>query len=121
VRDVVDALLLAESNAQATNQVFNIAGDELATIAQIEAMIRGAAQRNALNLPPAAWFRGPASKLRDGDGLIFDLDKARAVLGFSPQVPLREGLEEMVAATLRDGQQGGAGKRADTWPGAWYD
>ena len=36
VRDVVDALLLAQMQATATNEVFNIAGNEVATMAQIE-------------------------------------------------------------------------------------
>jgi UDP-glucose 4-epimerase len=104
VRDLVDALLLVEAQPTAANEVFNIAGDEVATVAQIKALMRAAVRRlmvgPMLRSPMAARNQRWAPALRAYTGPIYDLTKAKKVLNYTPWVTLREGLEEMASTAL---------------------
>jgi MPBQ/MSBQ methyltransferase len=109
VRDMVEALLLAEAQLGATNEVFNVAGNEMATVAQLEVMIRTAAFRFRRGLPRghSPHFATPTPRARRV--LRYDLTKAATVLNFVPKVSLQEGLAEMVEVVLREQASGRQG------------
>ncbi|MEA2173106.1 MAG: hypothetical protein QOD00_698 [Blastocatellia bacterium] len=120
VDDVVDALLLAGTEARAANQEFNVAGAEAATEAQLQLMIKMIAARLRRGLPPAEWPARHLPNLQRRDLQRYDLTKAKSLLKYAPKVSLREGLEEMVSAVLgedepRGGEQNGGGEEP---PGA---
>ncbi len=107
VRDMVDALLLAESEPGALDEVFNVAGPEIATPSQLQAMILRAAFRTRGNRTYGLRFR--RTDRHRPQRLRYDLSKAAAHLHFVPNVSLREGIDEMVEAVL--GERSPAGRR----------
>ena len=93
VRDLADAVVLAGTQSGAAGNVFNIAGNEAITRRDLSAMMQeiagGSSWENFFPILPHARRRCP---------LNYDISKARILLGYTPQVALREGLAEMVAA-----------------------
>jgi nucleoside-diphosphate-sugar epimerase len=90
-RDMAEAIVLAGSRPGAANRAFNVAGDEPITMARLCAIVH-----EALN-PRRKWGvqREAARQLGD-HGLRFDITACQEVLGFSPQVRLRDGIAEML-------------------------
>jgi UDP-glucose 4-epimerase len=123
VRDVVAAAMLAGTLDQAGGGTFNIAGANAMTWARMVRTIRALHHRRA-----AGWFqpgrRGPElprlAARRHGTDLgateasairKYDIGKAEAVLGWEPQVPLEEGLAELVRSLEDDETAEGRGWR----------
>lgn len=103
IRDMVSALLLAAPPAEVANEAFNVAGGEVASDAEMKAIMRAAATR--LNAEQKAREASPprdtAPAFAVKGVLRYDLTKAKRLLGYTPRVTLREGLEEMVASVLK--------------------
>jgi ubiquinone/menaquinone biosynthesis C-methylase UbiE len=96
VDDVAQAVVLAGRTPEAKNLEFNIAGAEVATEQEIKTIIWAAASAEwpeAESEPHRARFEGyPFPR--------YDLSRAARLLKYTPQVPLREGLQEVVATVL---------------------
>jgi nucleoside-diphosphate-sugar epimerase len=92
VGDLADAIVLAGTKAKAANEVFTIAGGELMTARSLAATVQQIKQ-DARPSQRAA-FRG-----NHGNLLLkrYDLTKAQRLLGYVPQVTLKEGLEKSLA------------------------
>jgi len=97
VDDVAQAVVLAGRKTEARNGAFNVAGGETATEQDIRMMIWEAASPDwpAGEAPAAGRRRFESYELPR-----YDIDKARRLLGYEPQVSLRDGIREMVAAVL---------------------
>lgn len=89
VADVVRAILMAGENPAADGQVFNLAGDEPVSLRDLtERMVR-IAGRGSYELIP--W---PEEKKKIDIGDFYgDATKIRDALGWTPEVPLNEGLK----------------------------
>jgi len=97
VEDVAQAVVLAGSVAEAKNLEFNIAGREVATGNDIKRMIWEAASAEWPETEPAS----PSGARFEGyEFPRYDISRAGQVLQYTPQIPLREGLKEMVSAVL---------------------
>jgi MPBQ/MSBQ methyltransferase len=95
VDDVVDLMLIAAEHPDGAGRAFSVAGDDLVTKAQLDAMIRRAAETN-----------GPVERmvrLEEWEPPRYDLTRAEALLGFRPRVGIERGVPEMVAAVLHRG------------------
>jgi UDP-N-acetylglucosamine/UDP-N-acetylgalactosamine 4-epimerase len=97
IDNVVQANNLAAvvTNADAVNQVYNVAHGERTTLNQLFGMIRAMAGRydeEILNIKPVY---GP---VRDGDipHSLASIEKAQRLLGYSPLLNVEEGLQEAV-------------------------
>ena len=92
VENAVQANILAATgtNNQALNQVFNVAVGDRSTLNQMVQLIQ---QLTGCQTPPV---HGPerAGDIRDS---LADISKAARMLGYNPQVRLKEGLERTVA------------------------
>jgi len=94
VEDVVRANLLAGHVAAASGQVFNVARGEATTLRDLcDALSRATETRL---LPETA-----AERPGDIRHSLASIERARAVLGFAPQVSVAEGLERLVTAIRR--------------------
>jgi nucleoside-diphosphate-sugar epimerase len=97
-RDVADAILLAGICPEADGETFNVTADEATTLREAVALIRAAAGRPLrilpIPLPPGSLGR----RLRAG--LYYDLRKAKDILGYRPQIRMRDGMPRVVAAVL---------------------
>jgi nucleoside-diphosphate-sugar epimerase len=92
VKDMAEAIVLAGTRPKAANNIFNIAGSEALSLRDLSAMFwrsRGF----------GAWFDLlPHQICRDRNHrLRYDFSKAQKLLGYKPQVRLREGIEEIMA------------------------
>jgi MPBQ/MSBQ methyltransferase len=97
VDDVAQAVVLAGRKAEARNLEFNIAGSELATEEEIKMMIWEAASPEWTD----SQRRSPEhARFESYEFPRYDINRAGRILGFTPQVSLREGLKEMVATVL---------------------
>jgi nucleoside-diphosphate-sugar epimerase/SAM-dependent methyltransferase len=97
VDDVAQAVVLAGAVPEAKNLEFNIAGGEVATEEEIKMMIWAAASQEPPDAEPAA-HRG--ARFESYEFPRYDISRAGQVLKYVPQVPLREGLREVVATVL---------------------
>jgi UDP-glucose 4-epimerase len=97
-QDVADAILLAGSCPQAAGETFNVTADEATTLREAVALVRGAAGR-PLSIAPVPVPPGSLGR-RLRAGLYYDVRKAREILGYRPQVRLRDGLSRVVAGLL---------------------
>lgn len=91
VRDVAEATALAAERDEAIGQVINVGSGSAVTVAQV-----------ALALREAAGIVGSIREARvsragDVRHAVGDLQRAKALLGYAPRVPLRAGLAELVA------------------------
>jgi len=97
VDDVAQAVILAGSVPEAKNLEFNIAGREVVTEHDIKSMIWAAASDEW----PAAESPSPSGARFEGyEFPRYDINRAAQVLGYAPQIHLRDGLKDMVAAVL---------------------
>ncbi len=89
IDDVVDALIAASEARDAHGQVINVGSGEETSLDELVTLLADLTGKR----PDA--LRNP----QQGGGLprlVADLDQARAVLGYFPHVPLREGLAQMI-------------------------
>jgi nucleoside-diphosphate-sugar epimerase len=101
VADAVRANLLAADAPRASGSVVNVAAGRRTSIL---ALWRAVCEILGREIEPR---HGPA---RAGDvrDSLADLERARALLGYEPAVPLREGLEETARSLAQPGQEGAA-------------
>jgi len=90
IKDVVEANMLALKSPGAVGEVFNVATGVATTINQLARMLQEITGRQEL--------KPIHTKPRPGDikHSYADIGKARKILGYQPQVPLRDGLAELV-------------------------
>ncbi|MBC7263931.1 MAG: GDP-mannose 4,6-dehydratase [Chloroflexi bacterium] len=95
VNDTVRGTVLAAEHPEALGEVFNIGSSVETTILELAALVlelTGA--KSGLTYLPYEQVYGP--NFEDPRRRVPDVSKARRVLGFQAQVPLREGLEETI-------------------------
>jgi MPBQ/MSBQ methyltransferase len=97
VDDVAQAVVLAGTTAEARNLEFNIAGSEISSEQEIKMMIWTAASAEE---PSADASSEPRRRFESYEFPRYDISRAGRLLHYTPQVPLREGLEEMVSTVL---------------------
>jgi UDP-glucose 4-epimerase len=96
--DVADAILLAGICPAAAGETFNVGAGEMATLREAFTLVRQAAGRPARIVSVTAPLGPLGRRLRAG--LVYDIHKAQALLGYRPQIRLRDGLPRVVAALL---------------------
>ena len=96
VDDVAQAVVLAGRTPEAKNLEFNIAGAEVATEQEIKTIIWAAASAEW----PDAESEPHRARFESYQFPRYDLSRAARLLKYTPQVPLREGLQEVVATVL---------------------
>lgn len=89
VRDLADAVVQAGTMPGAANEVINVGGGEVFTARDLAAVVW---ELLVPGWPPYG------TALLGHYGLKFDITKAHRLLGYSPQVRLREGLKELAVA-----------------------
>jgi nucleoside-diphosphate-sugar epimerase len=92
VSDAADALVAAGTAARLAHDAFNIAGDTAVTRPGLRRLVRRIGSQPARAseprwLVPRFW--------------IYDIRRARVELGFTPRVPLVDGIREMVTRISR--------------------
>lgn len=97
VDDVAQAVVAAGTTPEAANLEFNIAGAETVTEQEIKMMIWEAASTEWPATQPAL---GSGARFESYDFPRYDIARASRFLGYTPQVPLRAGLTEMVTTVL---------------------
>ena len=93
VDDVVDAFLRAGASDAADGQVFNLGGQESVSLKDLVEQMIAIAGQGSFRLVP---FPEERKKIDIGD-FQADASKIGRVLGWQPQVGLREGLESTIA------------------------
>lgn len=96
VDDVAEAVVLAGRMPEARNLEFNIAGAEVATGQEIKSIIWAAASGEWPDAEPA--FHRP--QFESYQFTRYDISRAARLLKYTPRVPLRKGLKELVATVL---------------------
>lgn len=99
VDDVVDAILLAATKDEAVGEVINLGASEvigLADLAKKMVQIYGSGKWDLVPFPPER-------KSIDIGDYYSNWDKAHAMLGWSPEVNLSEGLKRSIDFYKRDG------------------
>jgi nucleoside-diphosphate-sugar epimerase len=86
VEDLADAVVAAGNRPVGGGTVFNLAGSQMATIREIAALARWGA---GLSPQPPARDRGTGRPFR------YDTGKARAMLGFRPNITYERGIPEL--------------------------
>lgn len=92
VDDVVDALLLAAASPQVDGRVYNLGGEEPIRLEALAREVVAAAGRGAYAVTP---FPEERRSIDIGD-YYADSTRFRSELGWSPRVPLRDGLKSTV-------------------------
>lgn len=90
VRDVARAFRLAMESRDAAGHVINIGSGSAYTIAGVAEMLAGA--MGVRDLTPEIMRRARAGDIRN---CFADISKARDLIGFSPEHPLEDSLEEL--------------------------
>ena len=99
VDDVVDALFLAASNAEAAGEILNLGHQDSLTLAEIAQLTQQAAGRDG-TVRCVPW---PEDLLRIDIGSFHgDFAKAKRVLGWSPRIPFAEGIRSTSRTTSID-------------------
>ncbi len=103
VSDIVAGTLAAAQRPEAQGQVINLGSDREITIQELAETVLQltGATSSIVHLPYEKVFSSP---FEDPPRRVPALDKARQLLGFSPQVSLEEGLRR-TAAWLKDSQE----------------
>lgn len=96
VDDVAQAVVLAGRMPEARNLEFNIAGAEVATEQEIKMIIWAAASGEWPDAEPAS----QRAQFESYQFPRYDISRAARLLKYEPQVPLREGLKELVTTVL---------------------
>ncbi len=91
VHDVVRALLLAAEAEGAVGQVFNIGSGRAVTVNEVAQTL---ARVLEVELEPQVTGRYRVGDIRH---CFADITRAREAMGYEPQVPLEEGVEELVS------------------------
>ncbi len=93
VDDCVDALILAAEEPAASGEVLNVGNDKSSTFLEVARLLQ--------ELVPGAEVIftdfSPERRAQEPGDFVSDITKIRRVLGWSPAVGLREGLERTVA------------------------
>ena len=97
VDDLAQAVVLAGTVPEAKNLEFNIAGAEVATEEDIKKMIWAAASAEWPDAEPVSPGRARFASYRFPR---YDISRAGRVLKYVPQIPLRDGMREVVATVL---------------------
>jgi UDP-glucose 4-epimerase len=92
VDDVVDAFLRAGAMEQADGQVFNLGGEAPVALRDLVEMMIDVAGGGSYSMVPFP----PDRKAIDIGDFWADASKVRAVLGWEPRVPLRDGLRRTI-------------------------
>jgi UDP-glucose 4-epimerase len=93
VDDVVEAFLCAGAAAAADGQVFNLGGERPVALAELARTMVAIAGQGAFRLVPFP----PERKRIDIGDFYADTTKIRTTLGWSPRIPLEDGLERTIA------------------------
>jgi UDP-glucose 4-epimerase len=93
VDDVVDAFLRAGATEAANGLALNLGGERPVSLLELVEILLDVAGGGSYALVPFP----PERKRIDIGDFYADIGKAQAVLGWTPRVPLREGLAETVA------------------------
>ena len=99
VGDVVDAFMRAGASDAADGQAVNLGGDTPIALRDLVTLLLDVAGGGRSTLVP---FPPDRKRIDIGD-FYADITKAKALLGWEPTVPLRQGLEETVAYYRRYG------------------
>lgn len=97
VDDVAQAVVAAGRTPDAANLEFNIAGADTVTEQEVKMMIWEAASGE---WPATQQALGSAARFDSYEFPRYDIARASRFLGYTPQVPLRAGLTEMVRTVL---------------------
>jgi UDP-glucose 4-epimerase len=89
VRDVIEALLLSANNDKAIGQTFNIGSGKPITIGELCQLIL---RKFKVEMEPI--YREP--RLGDIKRSFANIQKAQKILGYKPEIPLEEGLQEIM-------------------------
>lgn len=92
LRDAARALVAASKIRKENNGVFNVAGNEIISQAELADMVNRVARR----FPDWSNAAAFSSHERTGRPLKYDISKARELLGFVPKVNLQQGLSEIL-------------------------
>jgi UDP-glucose 4-epimerase len=92
VEDVVEALLLAGASEAGEGEVFNLGGAEPITLSEFTNLLIEITGRGSVSCSPFP----PERQLIEIGNSFSSYKKIEAVLGWSPRVPLREGLNRTV-------------------------
>jgi nucleoside-diphosphate-sugar epimerase len=88
VRDLAGTVVEAGTRPQARNETFNVAGSEVFSFGEVVGVLAElAGRRKSVRSGAGATWPLP-------DVLKYDVSKARRLLGYTPQMTLREGLTE---------------------------
>ncbi len=90
VKDVVRSTILAAEVDQAAGQIINISGTESISINDLASAVRGLAKEHS---PQIAHVDPRQGDVRDSIG---KMERAKALLGFAPEVPFSEGINDTV-------------------------
>ena len=93
VDDVVDAFLRAGADDGSDGQVFNLGGESPVSLLELVRLLVEVAGGGRYRLVPFP----PERKRIDIGDFYADISRAKAVLGWAPTVPFRQGLEETIA------------------------
>jgi len=93
VDDVVDAFLRAGAMDAAVGQVFNLGGEEPVALIDLVKLLIEEAGGGSFSIVP---FPPERQRIDIGD-FFADSSKIRKLLGWKPQIPLREGLARSLA------------------------
>lgn len=93
IDDCVDALLLAASCEEANGHVFNLGGDGVINLRDLAALLVDANGGGEYEVVP---FPAELKRIDIGD-YYANYERITSVLGWRPQVPLREGLRRTLA------------------------
>ncbi|HTN42206.1 MAG TPA: NAD-dependent epimerase/dehydratase family protein [Nitrospiria bacterium] len=95
VRDAAESVILAGKRPEAVGREFNIAGPEVASVDEMNRMLRAAMFRINRGMPLPGRFLGQLKGYQR-----YDTTKAEMILGFKSQITLPEGLAEMMAGGM---------------------
>lgn len=98
VQDLAEALLLAGTVPIVANQAFNVAGDELFSLADLHELIWDLAEA-AAPAGPLPHSRTRSERVATGHRLRYSIDKAQRLLGYSPRLTIRDGVIEILNET----------------------
>lgn len=104
VDDVVEAMLSAASTDAAWGEVFNVASGRSVSVLEAAELVVEVVGKGSVVLEG---FPKEREAIEVGD-FRADISKARRILGWTPRIDLREGLERTVAYY--------AGRRSEYWP-----